>query len=365
MTGKNSNHLKDSIEKIMGLWAERSLKEVPSAVSADALVLRDSLPIYLGHLSEALATNRKMDIKSVAIHDKESGRIGSLHGEDRAGNTRYVLTEVIFEYHILREVIFQVLEEAAPLDSLQRDIILDSIEQAVNDAAVKFTEVHADIQQKFIDTLTHDLKTPLTSAKLAAQMILRRPEKPDASVRSAGNIIGALNRMESMVHDLLDASRIRAGEGLRISKEKADLDLIVREVVDDMVMTHGNRFEVRSEEELLCQCSADGIRRVLENLIGNAIKYGTAGALVKVAAKRVGSGGFELSVHNLGTEIPKEQVASIFEHFGRAPSAHEGKKRGWGLGLTLVRGMAEAHGGKVRVESSKQLGTTFLVELPQ
>jgi hypothetical protein len=158
MAGQNSNRLKDSIEKIMRLWTERSLKEVPSAVSANALALRDSLPIYLNHLSEALATNRKMDVKSVLAHDKEAVRIGSLHGADRAGNTSYILTEVIFEYHILREVIFQVLEEAEPLDSLQRDIILDSIEQAVNDAAVKFTDVHADIQQKFIDTLTHDLR---------------------------------------------------------------------------------------------------------------------------------------------------------------------------------------------------------------
>ena len=132
ITGVNAKRLKDKKEKILCLWEERCLKEVSSAKTALSLALRDSLPLYLDHLSEALATNIKMDFKSVFARDKESSRIGKLHGADRADNKSYALTEVIFEYHILREVIFNALEERhGPLSENERDIIFDSIEQAV------------------------------------------------------------------------------------------------------------------------------------------------------------------------------------------------------------------------------------------
>lgn len=342
----------------MSLWVERSLKEVPSAVNAETLALRDSLPAYLDHLSEALATNRRMDLQSVMKHDMESIRIGRLHGADRAGNTSYVLNEVIFEYHILREVIFQLLEKDGPLEPVQRDIILDSIEQAVNDAAVRFSEVHAEIQQKFIDTLTHDLKTPLTTAKMAAQLILRRPEKADASIKSASIVVASLGRLEGMIHDLLDASRVRAGESLSLTFGECELDSIVREVAEEMTVNYGDRFRVESPGAMECNCSEEGIRRTLENLLGNAAKYGTEASPITVTLKR-DSGLIEISVQNFGPVIPESQIPSLFEHFSRAKSAKEGGQRGWGLGLTLVKGMVDAHKGKLRVESSVEKGTIF------
>ena len=121
MSGIHSQRLKEKKELIMSIWEKRSNSEVPSALLTRSLALRNSLPLYLDHLSDALATNRKMDMKSVLAHDSESIRIGKLHGADRAGNTNYSLTEVIFEYHILREVIFQVLESDGPLEVIQRD----------------------------------------------------------------------------------------------------------------------------------------------------------------------------------------------------------------------------------------------------
>src|SRR6185295_10654121 len=103
-----------------------------------------------------------------------------------------------------------------------RDIIFDSIEQAVNDAAVEFSEVHADIQQRFINTLTHDLKNPIAAAKANADLILRRSQTIEPNVRSARRIIGSLNRLTSMINDLLDANRIRAGEPLQLQFDPGD-----------------------------------------------------------------------------------------------------------------------------------------------
>src|SRR6185503_13222675 len=105
--------------------------------------------------------------------------------------------------------IFETLEAHGPLMAAERDIILDSIEQAVNDAAVKFAEVHSDIQQRFINTLTHDLKNPLTAAWMNAELLTKDTRLPAECVGAAGKIIRSLNRLNSMIHDLLDASRVR------------------------------------------------------------------------------------------------------------------------------------------------------------
>lgn len=229
VTGISAKRLLDKKEKILCQWEERCLKEVTSAKTSATLALRDSLPLYLDHLSEALATNVKMDFKSVFARDKESSRIGKLHGADRADNKSYALTEVIFEYHILREVIFKALEEKdGQLDENQRDIVLNSIEQAVNDAAVEFSEIHTDIQQTFVNTLTHDLKNPITAAKMSAEMILKFNDVADPALDMARGIIGSMNRLESMIHDLLDASRLRNGESLSLHVVECDLDTMVR-----------------------------------------------------------------------------------------------------------------------------------------
>ena len=363
MSGIDSNRLKNKKEKILSLWEERSVKEVVAAGTAASLALRNSLPIYLDHLSEALDTNRRMDFKSVFNHDQEAIRIGRLHGADRAGNRSYLLTEVIFEYHILREVIFQVLEADGPIVDVQRDIILDSIEQAVNDAAVKFSEVHADIQQKFINTLTHDLKNPITAAKSNAELLARNPNLPAASLKNANRIIGNLNRLDGMIRDLLDASRIRAGEELSLQFVECELRAVIQEVVEEMTLIHGELFTLDSSESFQGNWGSDGIRRAVENLIGNAVKYSTPETAILISLTRTPLA-LEISVHNQGPPIPESEIPMLFDQYRRSKKAQAGTIAGWGLGLTLVKGVVDAHKGKIRVRSAEGMGTTFTLEIP-
>ena len=361
--GISSNRIRDKKEKILRLWEERCLKEVPSAGTGTFLALRDSLPLYLDNLSEALATNRRMDFKSVFARDEESTRIGKMHGADRASNRSYILTEVIFEYHILREVIFDVLENDAPLPATQRDIVLDSIEQAVNDAAVEFSEVHADIQQKFINTLTHDLKNPITAAKTNADIILKRSDVPEPVIKSAKRINSSLHRLTAMIHDLLDASRIRAGEPLTLQVAQGDLDSMIREVVDEMSIIHGDRFIVDSKGPVEGKWDHDALRRAVENLVGNAVKYGASDTPITITL-RSRKAAVELTVHNEGHPISEAEIPLLFQIYRRSRSVQEGTKTGWGLGLTLVKGVVDAHKGKVRVESEEGKGTSFILEIP-
>lgn len=363
MPGISSCCLKEKREQILALWEQRSLKEIPAAGITASLVLRDSLPEYIDHLSDALATNRKMDVKSVLAHDKEAIRVGRLHGSDRASNTSYVLTEVIFEYHILREVIFQVLETEGPLAEVTRDIILDSIEQAVNDAAVRFSEVQADIQQLFINTLTHDLKNPLTAASMSAQLILRHPDRVGACVASANRIVSSLNRLEGMIDNLLDFNRIRAGEPLALPFTHCDVKETVHAVVDELSLMYGSRFLLDANESVTGYWSCEGIRRAVVNLAENAVKYSTPDTPIAISLRRMHDA-FELSVHNQGAPIPENEIPRLFEQYRRAKSAEAGPKRGWGLGLALVKSVVDAHHGNIRVDSANGKGTRFTLEIP-
>jgi len=126
------------------------------------------------------------------------------------------MSQLIFEYHILRQVIFQVLEEEAPLEARERDIIIGSVEQAVNDAATQFSQTLQDIQELFMVTLTHDLRSPLNVVKMGTQLTLRRIEPGDSHVKVVAKMLSAINRLDSMIKNLLDASRLRTGQSLKM-----------------------------------------------------------------------------------------------------------------------------------------------------
>jgi signal transduction histidine kinase len=356
MKGISSNRIIDKKESILTLWKDRCLKEVASAGTATSLALRNSLPIYLDHLAEALATNRKMDFKSVFSREEEATRIGKMHGADRAGNKNYELTEVIFEYHILREVIFQVLENDGALAEIQRDIILDSIEQAVNDAAVRFSEIHTDIQQNFVDTLTHDLKNPIAAAKMNAEIMIAHYELSDRAINSTKKIIGNLGRLEAMIKDLLDGSRIHAGESLTLQFTKCDLNVVIHEVIGEMTIVHGDRFILESKDAVASVWGCDGIRRAIENLVENAAKYSFPETPINVSLRRE-KNGVKIIVQNQGKVIPPDEMPFLFLPRRRSQNSEENQKVGWGLGLTLVKGVAEAHHGTISVESNENAGT--------
>jgi signal transduction histidine kinase len=109
--------------------------------------------------------------------------------------------------------------------------------------------------------------------------------------------------------------------------------------------------------------SPDELRRSLWNLVTNALKYGAPATTVTIAIRRVDDSAV-ISVHNEGEPIPAEEQPLLFEPFGRARRAEAGRVRGWGLGLTLVRGCVEAHGGRLELSSTAEGGTTFAMWLP-
>jgi PAS domain S-box-containing protein len=219
------------------------------------------------------------------------------------------------------------------------------------------------LREIFVSTLTHDLRTPLTVAKMSAELILRNRKSTEESRVSAARIFDNTERMDIMIHDLLDANRIRAGEKLPIKLQDCDLVALTRKTLETLAEIHGERFRLTAPATCMCSVDIMGIRRIIENLCINAVKYGDKKTPISVTIEKLNNK-VQLSIHNEGPEIPRRDQATLFEQFQRTQSAETSGKKGWGIGLTLIRGLVESHGGSVRVVSEVDMGTTFIVELP-
>lgn len=213
--------------------------------------------------------------------------------------------------------------------------------------------------------LTHDLRTPLTAAKMSAQMILRKPENAEKNQQLAVKIIRSIDRMDHMIKDILDASRLSAGEALSLTMNECDLREIALMTLRELGAVYGDRFILEMERDsILGFWNEDGLRRVIENLANNAVKYGEQGELITITLKQYEDNA-QIVVHNFGSPIPKDEQKKMFEPFKRSQSVEQTSKKGWGLGLTLVKGVIEAHGGNVDVSSDVEEGTSFTVTLPK
>lgn len=231
--------------------------------------------------------------------------------------------------------------------------------------AVEELHQERDLRMQFVNTVTHDLRNPIAAAKTSAQIIARHLDRTDRIPSLTARIIVSLNRADELIGNLLDANRIRAGQGLPIEKSRCDLAEIAREVCEEFTSLHGTRFRLVAPRSIEGIWGCQEIRRMLENLVSNAMKYGDPNGLITVRTELRTSDLAELAVHNQGPMIPPEQQAQIFQPFSRAGRGEASPQKGWGLGLTLVRGIAEAHGGSVRVQSNEMSGTEFTVELPR
>ena len=246
-------------------------------------------------------------------------------------------------------------------DLTERNLLVR--ERDLSRSAVMNFRVEREVRERFIAMVSHDLRTPLSAAKVSAQLILRRPEAHQRHLELAARVVSNLERLDRMVMDLLDTSRLREGQALSLKLSHFTLLDLSQEVADELATVHGDRFVVHADEPVEGHWSREGLRRVLENLAVNAVKYGEPGTSITFSLHRSDHRA-GLRVINLGKGLTPEQQAALFGLFQRGEEAEESAQPGWGVGLTVVRGIVEALGGTVGVTSTPNSGTTFLVDLP-
>jgi len=225
---------------------------------------------------------------------------------------------------------------------------------------MRFDELKNDL----VATVAHEFRTPLTSLRMAIHLCAEEVVGP-LTEKQADLVAAArqdCERLQSIVDDLLDLSRIQAGRlDLRTARLEAG-DLVRAGVAQARPEAGtGVRLETAlAQEPVELEGDPERLQLVLGNLIGSALRHTPAGGLVRVSAARTG-GVVRFEVRDTGEGIPREHLAAIFERFYRIPGGKEG---GVGLGLFISREIVQAHGGAIGVESTLGEGSTFWFTLP-
>ncbi|WP_409478588.1 ATP-binding protein [Pseudobdellovibrio sp. HCB154] len=219
-------------------------------------------------------------------------------------------------------------------------------------------------REDILAVVSHDLKNPLTAIKLIGQtlQLLEAPDKATCD-RLAAKIESSARQMQVLIGDLLDFAKIESGTFAVAQKSERLLDA-VRETVESMQV----QAEAK-QQSLINNLSKDlprvnidlpRIAQVVSNLVGNALKFTPAGGRISISAK---PRKFDVlvSVSDTGTGIPAENLAKIFDRFWQAEAT---KNKGSGLGLSIAKGIVQAHGGKIWAESQVGVGTTIHFTLP-
>ena len=225
------------------------------------------------------------------------------------------------------------------------------------DAVVELNQVKNDL----IAMLAHDFKGPLTTIVGFAD-VLAEDERFDIEARQyLGMISSSAMRLASLATDTLALSRLEQNEFTLVLGE-IDLAALVRDVVRVFSVTRPIELRVTGSN-LTVQGDADRLRQVVENLIGNAIKYSPGGEPVEVALRGRGAT-VELAVRDRGIGIPESERGKLFGRFARASNARALGISGTGFGLYLSRMIVELHGGSIDVESTEGQGSVFRIIVP-
>ncbi len=228
-------------------------------------------------------------------------------------------------------------------------------------------EAALQLRDQFLSVAAHELKTPLSSLKGQAELTMRRIERgclPDLQqVHHALRVIDRqVDRLSALVAQLLDISRIQAGE-LELERHSADLVAVARGVVTNMqASTERHTIALHAPESLVAYVDPLRLEQVLFNLIDNAIRYSPQGGRVEVTLSMLRSGAVRLAVRDHGIGIPPEQREHLFQRFFQAARRPAG---GLGLGLYASRRIVELHGGRIWAEFPDDGGSRFVVELPR
>jgi signal transduction histidine kinase len=241
-------------------------------------------------------------------------------------------------------------------------LILAAAAVAVRDAADKARAIH--FQQRVLGMVGHDLRNPLSVVTMSATQLANSSDLGDKRHATAARIVAAASRMDRMIRDLLDYSRIELRLVLPLDIRPAEVDASCAR--SSRISRVNPRVKLTTSREALAgRWDADRMEQVLENLLGNAIKYSPPETPVRFCWRK-DHDAIVLEVRNQGAPIAPDLLPYVFEPFRRG-TGHDARtsKSSLGLGLYIVRHIVAQHGGSIEVSSTEIEGTVFTVKLPQ
>jgi two-component system phosphate regulon sensor histidine kinase PhoR len=224
------------------------------------------------------------------------------------------------------------------------------------------------VKNDFINNMTHEFKTPITSISLATQLFQEelKPGKNESMLRYLGIIKDENTRLGQQVERVLQTAQMEKEE-ISLKLKKVDIGALIQQVAEingPLIDSVSGTLKLRLENlPSTMEMDEVHISNVLNNLIDNAVKYSPSNPRVEIEA-RTQDHGIAMQVKDQGLGMPKEALHSIFDAFYRIPTGNVHNVKGFGLGLSYVKKIVEAHGGKVHVKSKLGEGSTFEIYLP-
>jgi len=352
---------------LLSRWRTQ-VRELPSAKHLDTPTLTDHVPMLIDELTEALLARSTETIAEALVEASPPA-----HGAQRLVDG-FDIEEVVAEYNILRGCISDLVEEngltmqGRPFHILNR--VLDgAIGSAVQSYATQQAFEVQQRRQEYLAFVMHDLRTPLNAISLAARVLeltCTKLDKPEETRRMLNSLHRNVKQLDVLVTKVIEENTNLVTEvGVRLERRKLDLWPMVEGLIHDLhpvAGTSSTHLSNRVPEELVVDADASLLRRILQNLIANAIRYTPNGEVEIGAREMTPERGVVCWVRDNGAGVPPERIDAIFDPLESDDQKTEGS--GTGLGLAIVKTFVEAHEGKVTVESQLGIGTTFTFSLP-
>ncbi len=276
----------------------------------------------------------------------------------------------------------QVQQESTQDANMSQDEIIQQLQQQVASLTMENATLRDQLENKeqFTTMIVHELRNPLAPIMNYAKILSHhtctpsenaikgkrsRGNRADAIQRGTGIIMGQAKRMNRLVNDLLDSSRLSSSR-FSLMRSMCDLSTLVQEVVESIrpVAPYHSFDVLLPAEAIMGNWDSERLQQVIGNLLDNAAKYSDEHTTITTHVW-ITPGEAHVSVHNQGSSIPSAELEQLFLPYTRLKTA--GGRQGLGLGLYIAHSIIEAHGGKLRLEphtDKDSKGTTFAFDLP-
>lgn len=367
-----------NIEPILQEW-EVFARSLDSTGQMDPAALRDDAEAILRASvrdMSAMQTEPEQTSKSKGhggAEDAASDRLddaSSVHAVGRVGSG-FDLNQIVSEYRALRASVHRLWRVSEPvpnmndLDDITR--FNETIDQSLSKAVASYTHRVDQSRRMFLAILGHDLRNPLYSIRMSAQIASLGGESDPKSFKALSHIETSADAISRLIRDLLDFATTGLGAHLPLVLAPVNLEMLGREVLSEVEAANPNRtIHFVARGDLTCSCDSVRLRQVISNLLCNALDHGSKNSEVELLMVSDGPH-VVFTVRNQGPPIAPELLSILFDPLVRDTStdAQLHRREGSvGLGLYIAREIVTSHGGTIDVTSSANAGTLFTVRVP-
>ena len=371
-----SQFISNNIEPILQEWEDfaKTLYVTPHPLSRREL--RDHAREMIKVIALDLATpqteqtgiEKSQGRAPAAIEDTAA----EIHAVDRLASG-FTIEQLMAEYRALRSNVLRLWakESLGDTRSAMEDMTRfnEAIDQALTESVARYSTTLREYQNLFLAILGHDVRTPLGTISMGAEILMMTESLPSVALKTASRIMNSTKRVNEIVRDLLDFSTSQLGDGIPISPKPMNAGQVCAEVIDEVRSLYSlNEIKIHMSGDLEVMWDQARFSQAFANLVTNAIQHGAPGEDVCVNV----SGGevIKVEVKNSGEAISPTVLRTIFDPAKRFSlrSAADRASRGTnnlGLGLYIARQIISAHEGKIIITSNALDGTTFTLEIPR